>query len=44
MPYNSRKPLAENNTLTVYGHYIHNPEAIFMVRVNEKGQADRLSM
>jgi hypothetical protein len=42
MPYNTKNPINKNNSLTIYGNYTHNPDAIFMVRANEKGQADRL--
>jgi uncharacterized protein with beta-barrel porin domain len=42
MPYNRNKLISSDNRLTIYGNYTHNPDALFMVRANERGKADRL--
>ncbi|MEN6615186.1 MAG: autotransporter domain-containing protein, partial [Syntrophorhabdus sp.] len=42
MPYNSKDPIGKNNVLTIYGNYTHNANALFMVRANSEGKADRL--
>ncbi len=42
MPYNRNNPIGKDNRMTIYGNYTHNPGALFMIRANEMGQADRL--